>query len=75
MKRKEPTGGTAAEDEGSRLLRVVEQEASNFLNALPDLALRAVLDFLQRQEARAPPLSVDGMRVCGLFACMKCKRE
>jgi len=72
MKRKEPTGGTAAEDEGSRLLRVAEQqEASNFLNALPDLALHAVLDFLQRQEARA--LRVDGMQV--VSSCMKCKRE
>jgi hypothetical protein len=65
MKRKEPTG-TAAEDDGSPLLLVEEQEQeqeeqpSNFLTALPDLALSVVLDFLQ--EA-APTLRVAGM--CG----------
>jgi hypothetical protein len=74
MKRKaEPTGGTAAEDEGSRVLRVVGQEqeeeeeehASNFLSALPDLALGAVLDFLQQQqqqEATTPCKDDDSKR-------------
>ncbi len=77
MKRKaEPTGGTAAEAERSRVLRVGEQEeeeeqASNFLSALPDLALRAVLDFLQQQESGPPTLRVDGMRVWSLrFKCV-----
>jgi hypothetical protein len=74
MKRKaEPTGGTAAEQAERSQVRVVGQEqeeehASNFLSALPDLALRAVLDCLQQQESGAPTLRRDGMRVCGLFA-------
>jgi hypothetical protein len=71
MKRKEPTG-TPAEDEGSPLLlRVEEQQeehASNLLTALPDLALSAVLDFLQQEEG-APTIRVDGMY--GLFVCSK----
>jgi hypothetical protein len=51
MKRKEPTG-TAAEDEEQG-----EEHAVNFLSALPDLALSAVLDFLQEGAT----LRIDGM--------------